>query len=119
MDNNAKKFLKIIDWLKNNKFDLIKEVVEKHYSLENTAYKVKNIIVDSSNGKISFVHSSEESTKKTKETQKKRSKEILLEISEKTNRKNKITLTETELNLLSNITYETFRECICKILSTN
>jgi len=119
MDNNAKKFLKILEWLKTNKFDIIKEVVEKEYSLSNKSYTISSISVDSSNGKITFIHNSKESTKKTKETQHKRSKEILLEISEKNNRKNKVTLTEPEITDLSNITYETFRETICKILSTN
>jgi Alw26I/Eco31I/Esp3I family type II restriction endonuclease len=119
MDNNAKKFLKILEWLKTNKIDIIKEVVEKDYSLSNKSYTISSITVDSSNGKIIFIHNSKESTKKTKETQQKRSKEILLEISEKNNRKNKVTLTDSEITALSIITYETFRETICKILTSN
>jgi hypothetical protein len=54
--------------------------------------------------------------KKTKEIQKERTKQILAELNEKTNRKIKIHLSEKELFELSDITRDTFKSKICKVL---
>ena len=80
----------------------------------DNAYTINDIVV--SNGDITFNHTETISVKKTKQTQKDRTNTILLEINEKTNRKIKVELTETDINYLIDIEPSTFKSKICTIL---
>jgi len=114
MNKNAKKFLEIIEWIRKNKTDVIREYIEKNYEIDNNSYRIKDVIIEE-NGDISFTFDTEISTKKTKEKQINRTKEILSE-NLKENRKIKITLLDEEIEKLSNITYETFKSIIYELL---
>jgi uncharacterized protein YpuA (DUF1002 family) len=82
----------------------------------DTSYKISSIDI-SSLGDITFESLEAVTGKKTKETQKNRTKEILMEISEKTNTKIKIRLSEEETTYLSDITLNNFKSRICKVLN--
>jgi Alw26I/Eco31I/Esp3I family type II restriction endonuclease len=115
LNKNAKKMLSIIKWLKENKQDILREFINTHYLEHEASYKIGKIEI-LSNGIISYTHTSYVSTKKTKITQKKRTIEILLEQNDKTNRKNKIQLTDAEIECLTDIDISTFKSKICKVL---
>lgn len=115
MDKNAKKFITIIEWIKINNFEVIKEFIEKEYNFDDNSYIIENITINN-DGIINFIYNSSISNKKTKETQQNRTKEILLE-NKKDNRKINIILTSDEINNLKNITYETFKSVIINVLN--
>ena len=116
LDRNAKKMLIIIDWMKENKKEVLTEFIENNYLKHDKSYKIENINIDSQ-GTITYEYSSSISTKKTKETQKQRTIEILTTKCDKKNRNIKITLTENEKNYLNQINdISTFNSMICKVL---
>jgi hypothetical protein len=69
-----------------------------------------------STGDIKFTHTENITHKKTKQKQKERTIQILLEKNNKINRKNKICLSDTEIQDLSDIDIYTFKHKICKVL---
>jgi Alw26I/Eco31I/Esp3I family type II restriction endonuclease len=115
LDENTKKFLCIIDWLKKNNPDILTEYINQIYMNHDKSYSINSIQV-LPNGDIHFEHSEMLSLKKTKSKQKDRTIEILLEKNEKTNRKLKTTLSETEIEYLSNIELQTFQDYIRHVL---
>jgi Alw26I/Eco31I/Esp3I family type II restriction endonuclease len=115
MDKNTKKFLSVILWLKMNKLDILESFVKEVYMNHTNSYIVTNTEILSS-GDIKFSYTESVTGKKTKDTQKERTKQILMELNEKTNRKIKIKLSEEETSYLSNITVENFKSKICKVL---
>ena len=118
MDKNAKKFLNILEWLKKNKQNIVEQYIETNYDFNDSVsfqYTITTIEI-ALNGNITFQYTKKNSTKKTKEKQKKRSKEICLESTNKENRKIKEKITIKNLTLLSKITNDTFKNTICKIL---
>lgn len=114
LDTNAKTFLIIINWLRTNKQTILNQFINDNYMNHDNAYTINDIVV--SNGDITFNHTETISVKKTKQTQKDRTNTILLEINEKTNRKIKVELTETDINYLIDIEPSTFKSKICTIL---
>jgi hypothetical protein len=78
----------------------------------DNAYTITNIGVSDA-GSITFDYTEVSSEKKTKRKQSIRTKDILLE---KTNRKIKTDLSEDEMSCLSTITVENFKDVICKVL---
>ena len=116
MNKNSKKFLKIQDWLKENKTDICSNYIKKYYNFDNKSYTIKKIVIDSINGNISYIYGKKVSTKKTKNKQKERTIEKMLEKSKKLNRKIKIKLKDDEITILSGITCDTFKSTICKVL---
>lgn len=118
LDKNTKKFLSIILWLKQNKTNLLESFITEIYMDHDTSYSITNLEV-SSTGDIKFQYKQIVSTKKTKSTQNERTKQILLELNEKKNRKIKASLTEKEINTLSDITIDTFKSTICTILANS
>ena len=115
LDKNTKKFLSIIIWLKNNKLDLLESFIDTTYMKHDISYKINKMTI-SPTGSLEYKYVEIVSEKKTKVKQKERTKEILMEINEKTNRKIKISLTDKEISSLSIITLDTFKNTICKIL---
>ena len=115
LDKNAKKFLSIIQWLKNNKRDILETFVKTVYMDHDMSYDIHTTEI-SSTGDIIFQYTENASTKKTKDKQSKRTKEILLEINEKTNRKCNVTLSKEEIMYLSDIQIDNFKNTICKVL---
>ena len=69
-----------------------------------------------STGDIKFTHTETITHKKTKQTQKERTIQILLKKDEKINRKIKICLSDAEILNLSDIDIYTFKHKICKVL---
>lgn len=122
LDRNAKKFLKILDWLKINKPNVLEEFIYVHYLNHDKSYTIDNISIlndddTSRSGTITFQHTEFVSTKKTKNVQKERTIEILLGINKK-NRRIKIDLTESEIAYLTNIEVSTFKNIICHVLQS-
>jgi len=115
LNKNTKRFLEILEWLKINKAESVKEFVESSYIEFNHSYTVRELKIGDE-GKITFAHDKYESNKKTKQTQEKRSHEILIERSKKVNRKQKVVLTPEEIAYLMTIDSSTFKEKICKVL---
>jgi Alw26I/Eco31I/Esp3I family type II restriction endonuclease len=115
LNKNTKKFLSVIVWIKTNKLDVLESFITEIYMDHDKSYNISNVEVTSS-GDIKF-HSSESVTgKKTKDTQKERTKQILLELDLKKNRNMKIDLSEKETAYLSDITLANFKNKICKVL---
>jgi Alw26I/Eco31I/Esp3I family type II restriction endonuclease len=115
LDQNAKNFLDVIEWLKGNKEDILKAFITQSYMNHGNSYKIGGITI-SSNGEIVFEHNEVVSEKKTKDKQYNRTVQILLEVSKKTNRRVKTTLSETQINQLSDITADNFKSKICIVL---
>jgi Alw26I/Eco31I/Esp3I family type II restriction endonuclease len=115
LDKNAKKFLSIIQWLKNNKQTILETFVNTIYMNHDMSYDIRNIVI-SSTGDITFQYIESISTKKTKNKQNKRTKEILMEFNEKTNRKCTVKLSAEETSYLSDIQIDNFKNMICKVL---
>jgi Alw26I/Eco31I/Esp3I family type II restriction endonuclease len=115
MSENAKKFLSIIEWLKENKQHIIEEFITEIYMNHDKSYVIDNIDILST-GDIKFTHTETITHKKTKQTQKKRTIQILLKKDEKINRKIKICLSDAEIQNLSDIDIYTFKHKICKVL---
>jgi len=106
---NAKKFMCIIDWLKLNKQHIIEAFIDT-YMNHDKSYVINNIDILSSGG-IEFTYTEKITHKKTKQKQKERTIQILLE-------KNgtQMTLSESEIGYLSDIDISTFKNKICKLL---
>lgn len=114
MDKNTKKFITIIEWLKKNKYGVLKEYIDKDYIFDSNAYDITSLNIKD-DGSITITYNSTASTKKTKVNQQQRTNDILLE-NQKDNRKTKTILTSDEISLLSTITYDTFKDIVCKVL---
>ena len=115
LDKNTKKFLSIVLWLKNNKLDVLESFITEIYMDHDKSYNISDVEVSPS-GDVKFKYTESETGKKTKEKQKDRTKQILMELNEKNNRKIKIELSEKETSYLSNITFDNFKSSICKVL---
>ena len=115
LNKNAKKMLVIMEWLKENKKDILTEFITTNYLNHESSYKIEKIDI-LSKGDISYKHISKVSKKKTKTKQRERTLEILLEKNNKVNRKNKINLKEQEINVLNECSIDNFRDIICKVL---
>jgi hypothetical protein len=115
LDRNAKKFMMIIEYIKSNHPIVLQQYIENDYTFDNNTYTIQSVDIRP-DGAIHITYNSKASNKKTKTSQQTRSKEILLE-HDKKNRKVKITLTPEETEILSHITYETFRNTICAVLN--
>jgi Alw26I/Eco31I/Esp3I family type II restriction endonuclease len=115
LDDNTKKFLCIMVWLKMNNRSVLETFVDEFYMNHDKSYTIRNIEI--SGGVITFEHTEKISSKKKKSTQVKRTKQILLEINEKANRKNKVCLSTAEQAYLSDIRADTFKNKICKVLA--
>ena len=116
LDVNAKKMLLIIEWLKENKPDVLKEFINANYILNiERSYNIKELnVLD--NGTITYDYTVSTSEKKTKAKQKERTIEILLEKDDKVNRKVKIKLLEEEIKYLTDCEIVNFKSKICKVL---
>jgi Alw26I/Eco31I/Esp3I family type II restriction endonuclease len=114
LDKNSKKFMMIIEYIKANHPDVLQKYIENDYIFDNQTYTIQTVDIREG-GAIHITYDSKVSNKKTKASQQTRSKEILLE-HDKKNRKIKITLTPEETEILSHITYETFRDTVCQVL---
>lgn len=115
LEKNTKKFLSVIEWLKKNNKDVLEQFINNCYMNHNMSYITKNVEIYPT-GSITFEYTEKASTKKTKETQKERTKQVLMELNDKQNRKMKICLSDHEIALLSSITIDTFKNTICTIL---
>jgi hypothetical protein len=116
LSENAKKFMSIFEWLKVNKQHIIQEFINEIYMNHDKSYVIDNIDILST-GDIKFTHTEKITPhKKTKQTQKERTIQILLEKDSKINRKIKISLSDTDINDLSDIDIYTFKNKICKVL---
>jgi Alw26I/Eco31I/Esp3I family type II restriction endonuclease len=115
LDRNAKKFMMIIEYIKSNHPVVLQQYIENDYTFDNQTYTIQTVDIREG-GAIHITYNSKVSNKKTKASQQARSKEILLE-HDKKNRNIKITLTSEEKEILSHITYETFRNTICSVLN--
>jgi hypothetical protein len=115
LDKNTKKFLSVIQWKKTNKLDVLENFINEIYMDHDKSYNISNIGVTCS-GDIKFHYSESVTGKKTKDKQKQRTKEILLEIDNKKNRRNNVVLSEKETSYLSDITLVNFKNKICKVL---
>lgn len=115
LNNNSKKFLEIIEWLKINKKNILENFIENNSYTDKNVYLIDNIEIDDL-GNIKFNKSEKISNKKTKEKQENRTLEVLLEKNTKTNRKTKIILTDLDISLLDKITVDNFSFTINKIL---
>ena len=100
--------LVIMEWLKENKKDILTEFITTNYLNHDSSYKIQKIDI-LSKGDISYEHTSKISNKKTKTKQRERTLEILLEKNNKVNRKNKINLKEQEINVLNECSIDNFR----------
>lgn len=116
MDENVKKFLEIMDWLKDNKTDIFSTCISVLYDFDDKSYIIHDLSVDNSTGNIIYNFSAKNSNKKTKSIQQKRTTEILNEKSKKTNRKIKIELLESDIIILHSVTSDNFKNIVCKIL---
>lgn len=115
LNTNTKRFLSIIQWIKINRANILESFITDNYMDHDKSYNIKNIEIISS-GDIKFEYSESDTGKKTKDKQKKRTKEILLELDNKDNRKIKIDLSSKEIAHLSDITLSDFKNKICKVL---
>lgn len=113
LNNNSKKMLCIMEWIKRNKSDVLLEFILTEYLNHNQSYTIDNFEI-LSNGNFNYDYTVIPSIKKTKIKQKDRTIDILLE--NKINRKVKIILTEEEIRHLSTINTSNFKNTICKIL---
>ena len=102
LDLNAKKFIAVMEWLKSNKPEVLREYITQSYMNHTKAYKIDSINILST-GQIEFKHSEIVSEKKTKDKQYERTFQILLKPSNKNNRKVKVSLSENELISLADI----------------
>jgi Alw26I/Eco31I/Esp3I family type II restriction endonuclease len=116
LDTNTKKFLKIVEWLKQNKLDVLNQFIET-YMNHSKSYKI-TVIQVSSSGDIGFNYEELASEKKTKDKQKERTMQILSELDEKKNRKTKVCLSDDEIQSLSSIDNVNFKNTICTILAS-
>ena len=66
---NSKKFLEILEWLKVNKQNILKNFIENHSFVDKNVYKIDNIKIDDL-GNIKFNKSEKISDKKQKKTRK-------------------------------------------------
>lgn len=107
LDKNTKKFLCILLWLKNNRLS----VLESFCSWDYMDFVINNVAVIPMTGTITFNHIEKGSKQST------RTKEVLLEINEKTNRKINVQLSEHEIDMLSDINVDNFKNKVCKVLS--
>ena len=114
LDDNTKKFLCIMVWLKTNNISVLESFIDEIYMNHDKVYTIRNINVSA--GVITFEQTEKVSSKKTKATQNNRTKQILLEINEKANRKNKVCLSTDEQAYLADIRVDTFKNKICKVL---
>jgi hypothetical protein len=115
LDDNAKKFLATLLWIKTNRVNVLEAFVNDKYINHEMAYKLHNVRV--LEGDVTFEHTEKVSAKKTKKTQNDRTKEIVLSIDEKDNRKNKVTLSTREQEYLADIQVDTFKSKICRVLA--
>ena len=115
LDINTKRFLSAIQWMKINKPDVLESFINETYMDHDKSYTISDVEVASS-GEIKFTHSESVTGKKTKEKQKKRTKEILLELDIKNNRKINVVLSEKEISHLSDLSLANFKNKICKVL---
>ena len=117
LNKNTKMFLSIVLWLKMNKLDVLESFITETYMDHEKSYKIRRDHVEiNSSGDIKFEYTDTLTGKKTKDTQKKRTKQILLELNDKSNRKINIELSEKETTYLSDITLADFKNKICKVL---
>jgi Alw26I/Eco31I/Esp3I family type II restriction endonuclease len=114
LEKNTKKFLSVIEWLKKNNRDVLGQFINNCYMNHDLSY-FTTVEIDST-GSIIFKYKEEASKKKTKETQKERTKQVLMELNDKQNRKMKLCLSDHEIALLSSITFDNFKNTICTIL---
>lgn len=114
LNQNTKKFLCVLQWLKNNKSDVLETFINESYMNHDNSYNIHTIEV--SNGDIKFEYTETKSVKATKGKQINRTKEILLEVNDKTKRKIKVCLTDDEIRLLSDINKDNFKNKISSIL---
>jgi Alw26I/Eco31I/Esp3I family type II restriction endonuclease len=115
LKKNRKKFLGIILWIKSNKPDVLERFITEIYMNHEKSYNISNVEVTSL-GHIEFHCSELVTRKKTKDNQKKRTKQILLEIGYDANQNINIGLSEKEASYLSDITLDNFKNKICKVL---
>lgn len=115
LDQNSKKFISVIDWLKCNKMDVLKKFVTESYMNHAKSYKISSMEV-LENGVIKFTHEERDSERKTKTKQYERTIEVLLEETKKTNRKVKIGLSEKEVKQLLDIDTSNFKSKILEVL---
>ena len=119
-----KKFIAVMEWLKSNKPEVLREYITQSYMNHTKAYKIDSINILSS-GQIEFKHSEIVSEKKTKDKQYERTFQILLKPSNKNNRKVKVSLSENELISLADISLadissagpDIFKNKICAVLA--
>lgn len=116
MDTNTKKFLSVIEWLKINRPDVLSNFITEIYMDHDKSYHISNIEI-LSKGDITYTCTESITGKKTKDVQKVRTNQILMEVSEKNNRKIKIKLSEEEIVYLSNITFDSFKSKVCAVLA--
>jgi len=115
LNENSKKFICIFEWLKVNKQPVIEEFIKDVYMNHDKSYVIDNINILST-GDIKFTHTEKITNKKTKQNQKEKTIQILLEKDKKINRKINICLSDDEIHDLSDIDIYTFKYKICKVL---
>jgi Alw26I/Eco31I/Esp3I family type II restriction endonuclease len=113
LNKNTKKFLSVVLWLKLNKLDILKGFTEIYLNHEKS-YTIRNLQIML--GDITYECKESVTGKKTKQTQKERTEQILLEINEKKNTKTKISLSEKEIAYMKDITLDNFKHTICTVL---
>ncbi len=115
LDANAKKMLSIIEFLKEEQPDLLKELVNTDYLNLEQSYKIQKLQV-LGNGIITYDYTAQTSNKKTKKKQKERTLKIMSEKNSKNNRKVKIKLSAEEIKYLSECDITNIKSKICKVL---
>jgi Alw26I/Eco31I/Esp3I family type II restriction endonuclease len=115
MNKNTKKFLCIMEWLKMNKPAVLNSFITTIYMDHDKSYHISDISI-LPNGDITYQSTESISEKKTKDVQKMRTNQILMEVNKKNNRKVKINLSEKEIAHLSDITLDNFKNKIGTVL---
>ena len=115
LDKNTKKFLEVMDWLKENKMDVISKYIEE-FDTNNTSYTIQELEVNENTGDITYTCKKTVSTKKTKKIQQDRINKILCDKSKKKNRNIKVFLSEKNISLLKQIHNDNFKHIICTVL---
>ena len=115
LDANAKKMLSIIEFLKEEQPDPLKELVNTDYLNLEQSYKIEKLQV-LGNGTITYDYTAQTSNKKTKKKQKDRTLKIMSEKDSKKNRKVKIKLSAEEIKYLSECDIINIKSKICKVL---
>ncbi len=113
LDQNTKKFITVLEHLKATNPNVLEEFVTQIYMNHTKAYNINSVNV-LPNGFIEFEYSEVVSKKKTKDTQYTRTVEILLQSTQKVNRKTK---THIETTDLLDITVDTFKSKTRTILA--